>query len=448
VLRSLIRAERERRARVLRFDWRGLGCPHRGEHGPGGHLPGLCHHARPSQILPPGDWRLWLLKAGRGFGKTRVGAESVREWSEAFPRIGLIAPTKDDAREIMVEGESGVLSVFPPDRPARYIANRRRIEFPSGSIGTIYTADEPERLRGPQHHKLWMDEIASWRYLDDAFDMAMLGLRLGNSPQAVLTSTPKNRSLIRNLRDRSRLAPGTDPLGTVLMTEGSTYDNRENLADSFVNELVRKYEGTRLGRQELLAEVLEEVEGALWAAGMIEPYRVAEVPDSRLRTVVAVDPATTSGPDSDETGIAVGVLDTLQHVYVPVSEGHRVSPSTWATRVLALYDQWEADCIVAETNQGGQMVTETIRNVCMAEGRSMPRVKTVHAKKGKATRAEPVVALYEQGRVHHVGSHDLLEDQQTSFVPPGGSEDGDDRLDALVYAVTELAVQQKRIEAY
>lgn len=429
LVRGLIRAERDRRARIVKYDWRG-------------------HHARPSQILPDGDWRLWLVKAGRGFGKTRTGAEAVREWSEAHPRIGLIAPTGDDARNIMVEGESGVLSVFPPDRQAVYIANRRRIEFPSGAIGTIYSADEPERLRGPQHHKLWMDEIASWRYLEAAFDMAMLGLRLGSSPQAVITSTPKNIRLIRQLRDRSRLEAGSDPLGTVVMTEGTTYENRNNLAEAFVNELIVKYEGTRMGRQELQAEVLEDVEGALWSSSMIEPYRVAAMDEQRLRTVVAVDPATTSGPESDETGIAVASLGTGQGLFLHVAEGHRVTPSTWASRVLALYDQHEADCIVAETNQGGQMVTETIRNVCMSQGRSMPRIKTVHAKKGKATRAEPVVALYEQERVHHIGTFDVLEDQQTSFVPPGGSPEGDDRLDAVVYALTELAVIVKQITAY
>ena len=201
-----------------------------------------------------------MILAGRGWGKTRTGAEAVREWSETHSHIGLIAPTKTDAREIMVEGVAGILAVFPPGRPARYIANRFRLEFPSGSIGTIFTADEPDRLRGPQHTKLWADELAAWRY-PEAWDMALLGLRLGDSPQAIITTTPKPTALIRELRDRSRLE--TDPLGRVVLTQGSTYDNAANLSPAFLSEIVQRYEGTRMGRQELHAEILEEIEGAL-----------------------------------------------------------------------------------------------------------------------------------------------------------------------------------------
>lgn len=348
----------------------------------------------------------------------------------------------------MVEGESGVLAVFPQERPARYIANRRRIEFPSGSIGTIYSADEPERLRGPQHHKLWMDEIAAWRYMEAAFDMAMLGLRLGRDPQAVITSTPKPLKLLKQLVKRSRLSPGEDPLGRVVMTEGSTYENRPNLAEAFVNEVIVKYEGTRLGRQELLAEVLEDIEGALWTGALIEAQRVKEVPEGVeiVRKVLGLDPATTSGPDSDETGLTVAGKGSDGGFYVLRSEGYRVGPNEWASRALALVDAEGIDCIVPETNQGGQMVTETLNNVCRSQGRAVPRIRPIHAKKGKALRAEPIVALYEQGKVHHVGVFDVLEDQQTSFVPPGGTGN-DDRLDATVYALSELAVPVKRLEA-
>ena len=350
----------------------------------------------------------------------------------------------------MVEGESGVLAVFPQERPARYVANRRRIEFPSGSIGTIYSADEPERLRGPQHDKLWMDEIAAWRYQEAAFDMAMLGLRLGANPQAVITSTPKPQKLLKGLVKRSRLRAGEDPLGRVVMTEGTTYENRANLAEAFVAEVIVKYEGSRLGRQELLAEVLEDVEGALWTGAMIEAGRVQEVPAGVMivRKVLGIDPATTSGPDSDETGLTVAGKGSDGDLYVLRSEGHRSRPNEWASRALALYDEEEIDCIVPETNQGGQMVTETIRNVCLSQGRPVPRIKPVHARKGKALRAEPVVALYEQGKVHHVGPFPVLEDQQTSFVPPGGGVENDDRLDATVYALSELAVPVKSITAY
>lgn len=420
-LLSLLEAERERRANLRRYDWSVSG--------------------REDQHLPGGDWRIWLVLAGRGWGKTRTGAEAVRSWSERFSRIALIAPTKNDAREIMVEGESGILEVFPKDRPARYIANRFRLEFPSGSIGTIYTADEPERLRGPQHTKVWADELAAWRY-PEAWDMAMLGLRLGKSPQAIITTTPKPTALVKELRNRSHLE--SDPLGRVILTRGSTYENAANLAPQFLSEIVQRYEGTRLGRQELHAEILEEIEGALWTGAMLEMGRV-QVPPGIVRAVVAVDPATTHGPDSDETGISVAGKGEDAHYYLLASEGLRVSPETWGSRVLSLYDQYDANVIVAETNQGGEMVSAVLRAVCSRTGRTVPRIVTVHAKKGKALRAEPVVALYEQGRVHHVGVFPVLEEQQTSF--PVASEH-DDRVDATVYALTELAREKRSITAY
>ena len=347
----------------------------------------------------------------------------------------------DDARDIMVDGESGLLAVFPKDRPARYIGNRRRIEFPSGAIGTVYSADEPERLRGPQHTKVWADELAAWRY-PEAWDMAMLGLRLGKSPQAIITTTPKPTKLIKELRNRSRLE--NDPLGKVVLTRGSTYENRDNLAPAFLSEIVQRYEGTRLGRQELHAEILEEVEGALWTGGMIEDTRVREAP-ALVRVVVAVDPATTYGPDSDETGISVAGKGLDGEYYLLASEGLRASPETWASRVLSLYDAHDAAVIVAETNQGGEMVSAVLRAVCSRSGRAVPRIITIHAKKGKALRAEPVVALYEQKRVHHVGIFPVLEEQQTTF--PVASEH-DDRVDATVYALSELSTTKRGVKAY
>ncbi len=401
-------------------------------HGPRGYIEGSCTHGRSNQLLPDGLWRLWLVKAGRGWGKTRVGAEAVREWSETNRRVNIIGATMDDARDIMVEGESGILSVFPNERRARYIHNRRLIEYPSGAIGQVFSADEPERLRGPQHYKLWLDEIAAWRYLDMAFDMAMLGLRLGANPQAVLTSTPKAIPLVRSLRDRTRIPPGDDPLGTVIMSEGSTFENEANLAPPFLAELVQKYTGTRMGRQELDAEVLEDIEGALWTSGMIEPYRrrATEIPEL-VRIVVAVDPATTHGEDSDYTAIVVAGIDAEREYYVLQSEQLHLTPNGWGSRVFALADKWDADAIVGEVNQGGEMVENTLRNIRRDGWRWVP----VHAKKGKSLRAEPVVGLYEQGRVHHVGMHAAMEDQQTSF--PVGNEH-DDLVDANVYALTEL----------
>ena len=370
----------------------------------------------------------------------------MREWSESFSHIGLIAPTKSDAREIMVEGVAGILSVFPRERPARYISNRYRIEFPSGAIGTVFTADEPDRLRGPQHQKLWADELAAWRY-PEAWDMAMLGLRLGSSPQAVITTTPKPIALVKELRLRAGMA--ADPLGRVILTRGSTYENEANLSPAFLSEIVQRYEGTRLGRQELHAEVLEDLEGALWTSAMIDSARIPRPTDGSIpamtRVILAVDPATTHGPDSDETGIAIAGKGEDGQYYLIASTGLRASPETWGSRVLALYDEHDASLIVAETNQGGEMVAAVLRAVCSRTGREMPRIKMVHAKKGKVLRAEPVVALYEQGRVHHVGAFDVLEDQQTSF--PVASEH-DDRLDAAVYALTELARERRTITAY
>lgn len=343
----------------------------------------------------------------------------------------------------MVEGVSGILAVFPRERAARYIANRFRLEFPSGSVGTIFTADEPDRLRGPQHTKLWADELAVWRY-PEAWDMAMLGLRLGDSPQALITTTPKPTRLIKELRTRALL--DADPLGKVVMTRGSTYENEANLAPAFLAEIVQRYEGTRLGQQELHAEILDEIEGALWTGEMIDAGRVkVEAVPILTRTVLAVDPATTHGPEADETAITVAGLGSDAHFYVLESEGLRASPETWGSRVLALYDEHEASLIVAETNQGGEMVAAVLRSVCSRSGRSMPRLRMVHAKKGKALRAEPVVALYEQGRVHHVGLFPVLEEEQTSF--PVASE-YDDRVDATVYALTELAKAPRRVTAF
>lgn len=436
LLARLIAAERDRRTRVRRYDWRGVACPfHRGERG---YVEGKCYHARPDQILPDGDWRIWLAKAGRGWGKTRTGAEAVREWSEHNARIGIIAATNDDARLVMIEGESGLLSVFPPDRPAVFKANRRRIEFPSGAIATFYSAEEPERLRGPQHHKLWMDEIAAWDRLQATYDMAMLGLRLGSNPQAVITSTPKPLPLIKELVKRAGLEPGTDPLGRVILTQGSTYDNRPNLAPAFIAEVIKRYEGTRLGRQELMAEVLEDTPGALWRRTDIVYKRAPrilrngeEVRDLAA-VVVGVDPAVTSDVDSDECGIVVDARGVDGHGYTLADLSGRLSPSEWAKRAVRAYYDYEADRIVAEANNGGDLVSTVISQV----DPHVP-VELVHASRGKRTRAEPVAALYEQGRWFHEIPFPELEDQMTSYTGEAGLG-SPDRMDAHVWAATRL----------
>jgi len=389
--------------------------------------------ARPAQLPPEGNWRVWLLLAGRGFGKTRTGAETMRARVTAGKsrRIALVAPTAADARDVMVEGESGILAISPPwDRP-RYEPSRRRLTWANGAIATLYSADEPERLRGPQHDAAWCDELGSWRY-PEAWDMLMFGLRLGTDPRVVVTTTPRPTKLIRALL--------ADP--SVVVTRGSTYDNRANLAPAFFEQIIRKYEGTRLGRQELDAEVLDEVPGALWNRGIIEAGR-SSTPSALIRVVVAIDPAVTSTEGADETGIIVAGKDAQGRGWVLADLSGRYQPTEWARVAVSAFRAHAADRIVAEVNNGGEMVEATLRMID-------PNVPfaAVRASRGKVARAEPVAALYEQGRIHHVGSFPQLEDQMCGFAPAArGDVDrpsarySPDRVDALVWAVTDLLVE-------
>lgn len=382
--------------------------------------------ARPSQLPPDTDWLGWLLLAGRGFGKTRTGAETCRSWAGLDPnsRGALIGPTAADVRDVMVEGESGLLAISPPWFRPVYEPSKRRLTWPNGAIATTYSADEPERLRGPQHSWGWCDEIASWRY-PETWDMYQFGLRLGLRPRTVVTTTPKPTRLIRDLLR----AKGWH------ITRGSTYDNRSNLAKPFLEAIVKKYEGTRLGRQELYAEVLDDVPGALWSRRCLDDYRVAAAPPL-VRVVVAVDPPASSGEDANEAGIVVAGVGDNGTGYVTEDWSKRASPEGWARAAVAAYRKHDADCIVAECNQGGEMVERVIKSVA-----DVP-VKLVRATRGKYVRAEPASALYEQGRVKHVGVHSVLEEQMTSFTPERAADRSDgfspDRVDALVWAITEL----------
>ena len=388
--------------------------------------------ARPSQLPPEGDWRVWLLLAGRGFGKTRTGAELVRARVTAGTarRVALVAPTAADARDVMVEGESGILAISPPSNRPRYEPSKRRVSWPNGAIATLYSADEPERLRGPQHDTAWCDELASWRY-PEAWDMLMLGLRLGTDPRVVVTTTPRPTKLVRALAaDR-----------TVAMTGGATYENRANLAPDFIEQIIRKYEGTRLGRQEIEAELLDDAPGGLWNRGVIEASRVGSAPEL-MRIVVAIDPAASSGENADETGIIVAGKDRQGHGWVLDDLSGRYAPAAWAKAAITAYHAHGADRIVAEVNNGGEMVEATLRvidpNLAFA---------AVHASRGKIIRAEPIAALYEQGRVHHLGAFAQLEDQMCSLSrtghEPGLMRRGysPDRVDALVWALTDLLVE-------
>jgi len=396
--------------------------------------------ARKEQLPPDGKWTKWLLLAGRSFGKTRAGAETVRRWAEEGRRlIALVAPTAADSRKVMVEGPAGILAVSPPwFRPVYHPGNRELI-WPNGCQAITYSADEPERLRGPQHDAAWCDELAAWRY-PEAWDMLMFGLRLGNHPRVLVTTTPKPIDLLIGPGERGRfLGLLRDP--SCVVTRGSTYDNRANLPENYFLDIVRRYEGTRLGRQELNAEILDDMPGALWSRDIIENARLGfESPHSDLtRIVVAIDPAVTSGEDSDETGIIVAGKDAAGHGYILADGSGRYPPTEWARKAVALYHERHADRIVAEVNNGGDMVEATIRII-----EPNASYSAVRASRGKVVRAEPVAALYEQGRIHHVGMFAALEDQMCAFTTDfdrGASGYSPDRVDALVWALTELLVE-------
>ena len=339
-------------------------------------------------------------------------------------RISLIGSTAADTRDVMIEGESGILNVARNDERPLYEPSKRRLTFPNGAIATAFSADVPERLRGPQSDTIWGDEPASWSDGVAVFDMAMFGLRLGSDPRAIFTGTPKPTSLIRQLRE----------MPTTVVTRGGTMDNAANLAPQFLDSIVAKYQGTRLGRQELDGELLEDVEGALWNWGMFtgEGFRLTAAP-SMKRIVVGLDPAASSNPDSDETGIIVAGLGHDGRGYVLADASLRASPNDWAKAAASVYGAFQADRIIAERNNGGEMVEAVLRTAAP----NVP-VKTVWASRGKHTRAEPISALYEQAKISHIGTYPDLETQLTTWVP---GDDSPDRLDALVWALSELMLE-------
>lgn len=387
---------------------------------------------RPDQQPPAGDWRTWLILAGRGWGKTLTGAEDVAHYGLSHPgsRIAIVARTFADARDTCVEGDSGLLSCLPRHEILTYNRSLGELLLTNGTRYKLFSADEPERLRGPQHHRAWSDEVAAWgknsdeRQWPPAWDMLQMGLRLGSDPRNVVTTTPRPTRLIRSL-----LADQHTHL-----TRGRTLDNAANLAPQFLEQIVKRYEGTRLGRQELDAELLDDVPGALWTLAMFDDRQPA--PDLR-RVVVAIDPAVTSSEESDESGIVVCGLGVDGRGYVLADRSCRLSPDGWARRAVAAFDEFAADQIIAETNNGGDLVEQTIRTV----RRTIPYRK-VTASRGKQTRAQPVAALYEQGRVSHVDVFATLEEQLTTWTPESGKSP--DRLDALVWGLSELMVGRER----
>lgn len=390
--------------------------------------------ARPNQISPDGDWIGWLQLGGRGGGKTRSGAEWVRENVEtgAAKRIALIGETSADGTDVMVHGESGILAVSPPWNKPEFKASankgRPKLIWPNGAIATLYDAREPDQLRGPQHDLAWMDELAKYRYAQAVFDNLLMGLRLGDNPRWLATTTPRPIALVKALMKDS----------TVVVTRYSSMENLTNLAMAYRRNVIDRYAGTRLGRQEIDAEILEDIPGALWSRRNLDENRVRieDVPPL-VRLVVSIDPAITSGDSSNETGVVVAGIDEKQHGYVLEDATLRGSPDAWGRRAVSMYRKYEADMIVAEANQGGEMVESVIRSVAP----DVP-VKLVRATRGKYIRAEPIAALYEQCRISHVGTLPTLEDQMISFTPesmatrlPGESPD---RVDALVWGLATL----------
>jgi len=385
--------------------------------------------ARPEQVTPKGDWNVWLILAGRGWGKTRTGGVDAILYALKHPnvRVAVVVPTFGDLKRVAFGGESGILSYLPREcllsgRGQGYNSSAQEIRLYNGSIIQGFSAAEPERLRGPQFHRAWCDEIAAWQY-PEAFDQLMFGLRLGTNPQVVITTTPKPTPLIKNLIKRE---------GAVI-TKGSTFDNAANLAPAALQQLQEKYQGTRLGRQELYAEVLEDIDGALWSWTMIEKARIKQENMPNLqRIVVAIDPAVTNSEESDETGIIVAGRTQEGTFYVLADHSFHGSPDAWAREAVAAFHHYKADRIIAEVNNGGDLVEKVVRTV----ERNVP-YSAVRASRGKMVRAEPVAALYEQGKVYHVGEFKKLEDQMTTYTP--NVRKSPDRMDALVWAVTELS---------
>ena len=388
--------------------------------------------ARDEQLEPEGDWwTIWLLLAGRGFGKTRTGAEWIIDRvARGARRLVLAGPTSNDIREAMIEGESGILACSPPWNYPDYEPSKLRLTWPNGARATLISADEPERFRNKQADTYWCDELAAWPY-PDAWDQLQFGFRLRPTGtlklRGVVTTTPKPKPLVRALMKRA----GQD----VAMTRGSTYDNRANLAEEFYRNVVSKYEGTRLGRQELEAELLEDVEGALFGRDMFEwpGMRVDRLPGNIVRSVVAIDPAAKSKETSDETGIVGVAMDSNNEFYVFADASGKYRPLDWGRRSIKVFDDFACDRVIGEENNGGEMVESNLRTI-----RNDLPYAGVWASQGKRARAEPVSSLYQRKRVHHLGAFPHLEDEMCTWEPLTGMT-SPNRLDALVWALSYLA---------
>ena len=396
----------DKQAQALQYDWK--------------------FWARPKQLPPESPWHVWLILAGRGFGKTRTGAEQIRAWQEqGYKRFALVGQTPAEVRDVMIEGESGILNISPPWNMPKYEPSKRKLTWPNGAVGTAYSAENPEVLRGPQHEKAWVDELAKFKYPQETWDNLMLGMRLGDNPQVLVTTTPKPIQRIKELLKDDNTA----------VTRGNTFENIPNLADLFITEIVKKYEGTRLGRQELYAEILDDNPDALWRRKDIEDNRRTKHPDL-TRIVVAIDPQAKNEETSAETGIVAAGKGADGRGYVLDDLSIKASPDKWGRAAVTGYYKHRADRVIGEVNNGGDMVEYTVKTI----DKNVP-FKQVHASRGKEIRAEPISALYEQGKIHHVGTFSELEDQMCEWVPGDRSPD---RLDALVWALTELMLNERK----
>jgi len=419
----------ERLQRATNDAWRPFYCPI-------ADCDGLPHddwewnHARQDQ-RPPTDasWFVWCLKSGRGAGKTRAGSEFTHRMAEHVGRIALIAATGADVRDTLLEGESGLLTIAPPGWRPDFQPSKRRLVWPNGCIGTTYSAEEPDRLRGPEHGYAWCDEPAHWALVQEVWDNLLFGLRMGKRPRICVTTTPKPRPWMKEL--------AKDPRTRVVTA--STYDNLVNLAPTFAEQIIKRFEGTRKGRQEIFGEILEDVEGALWQYDMIEPDRVPLAPPL-WRVITAIDPAGTANRKSDETGIIVSAKGVDGEYYVLADRSGKYSPNGWARAADAACDEFSADAIIAEDNYGGDMVESTLRSAGIKR-----RIIRVNSRRGKILRAEPIVGVYEQHKVHHVGMLLDLEEQMTTW-QPYEDRDSPDRVDALVHGLTELMGKSRTAE--
>lgn len=411
--------------------------------------------ARPKQLTPEGVWQIWFFKSGRGAGKTRAAAEDVTDFGLTLPdrRIALVGRTLDDVRDTMVEGESGLLATIPSRKIRKWNRSQGDLYLTNGTQFQGFSSQVPDSLRGPQFHRAWGDELAAWIYMRRTYDNLIFGLRLGDNPQCILTSTPKPYPLIKELVARAKAGDGA------VLTEGSTYENKQNLSPAFLKELLARYEGTRIGREQLHGEILDDAPGALWTRDLIEEGRWEnfrkDLPDMD-RIVVGVDPAVTSKETSNETGIvAVGVvyrncpcghLPDRPHGFVLEDRTLRATPTEWARVTAEVYDSLEADRVVGEVNNGGELVETVIKSL-----RPDISYRDVHASRGKKKRAEPVAALSEQKRLHMVGMFPDLEDQMCTFesdpdedVPDDSDIESPDRMDAMVWAATNAVLGAKK----